>query len=289
MNHRSLSKVLIIAFTAMSAGVHAEEPAYTAKALFFGEDGDMKTVATGKIRSDKEGNAVAIATAPKKTPQKPKNLVAKKAPENRPLGAAYFVRLKKPNGATEDTLLGTRIFSTGDRFQLGLKVNRPSYIYIFNEDPDGRITMLHPRPGGSAAVSAMGTVFLPTQGSFEFQGEPGTEKLLVLMSKEEMLQPDAVLYKAQPDLVAGGSPSACKVMVADAGNYASKAIVYSQDTATANTNCNTSAAPLYASKAIVFADDPKPAAGQQLASYVVKPETTSKSEPLLLKIQLAHH
>jgi hypothetical protein len=28
----------------------------------------------------------------------------------------------------------------------------------------------------------MGTVFLPTQGSFEFQGEAGTEKLLVLMS-----------------------------------------------------------------------------------------------------------
>jgi hypothetical protein len=289
MNYRSPSKVLAIAFAAMSAGVHAEEPAYTAKALFFGADGDMKTVATEKMRSDKEGNAVAIATAPKKTPQKPKNVVAKKAPESRPLGAAYFVRLKKPNGATEDALLGTRIFSTGDRFQLGLKVNRPSYVYIFNEDPDGRITMLHPRPGGSAAVSAMGTVFLPTQGSFEFQGEAGTEKLLVLMSKEEMLQPDAVLYKAQPDLVAGGSPSACKVMVADAGNYASKAIVYSQDTSTANVNCKTTAAPLYASKAIVFADDPQPAAGQQLASYVVKPETASKAEPLLLKIQLSHH
>jgi hypothetical protein len=48
MNHSSPSKVLIIAFAAMSACVHAEEPAYTAKALFFGEDGDMKTVATGK-------------------------------------------------------------------------------------------------------------------------------------------------------------------------------------------------------------------------------------------------
>lgn len=289
MNHCSLNKAILIAFAVMSVGVHAEEPTYSAKALFFGEDGDMKTVATVKKPSDTEGKAVAITTAPKNTAQKSKNVVAKKTPESRPLGAAYFVRLKKPNGTTEDALLGSRIFSTGDRFQLGLKVNRPSYVYIFNEDPDGRITMLHPRPGGSAAVSAMGTVFLPTQGSFEFQGEPGTEKLLVLMSKEEMLQPDAALYKAQPDIVAGGSPSACKVMVADAGNYASKAIVYSQETNTASTNCKTTAAPLYASKAIVFADDPQPAAGQQLASYVVKPETASKSEPLLLKIQLAHH
>lgn len=289
MYHRRANKVLVIAFAAMSVGVHAEESAYTAKALFFGEDGDMKTVATGKVSSDEDGKAIAIATSPKKTLQKPKSVVANKAPDSRPLGAAYFVRLKKPDGATEDVLLANRVFSTGDRFQLGLKVNRPSYVYIFNEDPDGRITMLYPRPGGSAAVNAMGTVFLPTQGSFEFQGQPGTEKLLVLMSKEEMLQPDAALHKAQPDLVAGGLPGSCKVMVADAGNYTSKAIVYSQDTSTSNANCNTTAAPLYASKAIVFADDPQPAAGQQMASYVVKPQTASKAEPLLLKIQLAHH
>lgn len=289
MYHRSMNKALIMVFAVMSANIHAEELAYTAKALFFGEDGEMKTVATEKNRSDEDGKAIVIATTPKKSLQKPKTIVANKAPESRPLGAAYFVRLKKPDGTTEDALLANRLFSTGDRFQLGLKVNRPSYVYIFNEDPDGHITMLHPRPGGSAAVSTMGTVFLPTQGSFEFQGEPGTEKLLVLMSKEEMLQPDAALHKAQPDLVAGGLPSACKVMVADAGNYASKAIVYSQDTSTANANCNTTAAPLYASKAIVFADDPQPSAGQQLASYVVKPETASKAEPLLLKIQLAHH
>ena len=67
MNHRSPSKALLIAFAVMSAYVYAEEPTYTAKALFFGEDGDMKTVATTKIPSDKEGNAVAITTTPKKT------------------------------------------------------------------------------------------------------------------------------------------------------------------------------------------------------------------------------
>jgi hypothetical protein len=173
---------------------------------------------------------------------------------------------------------------------LGLKVNRPSYVYIFNEDPDGRITMLHPRPGGSAAVSAMGTVFLPTQGSFEFQGEAGTEKLLVLMSKEEMLQPDAVLYKAQPDLVAGGSPSACKVMVADAGNYASKAIVYSQDTSHCEHQLQHQPRRRFMPpRPSSLPTTRQPAAGQQLASYVVKPETASKAEPLLLKIQLAHH
>lgn len=287
MYHRNLSKALVMAFAALSMGAHAEEPTYAAKALFFGEDGDIKKVATGDVSSSGDGKAVAITTTPKKSQQKPKTVVTKKAPESRPLGAAYFVRLKKPNGATEDAL-ATRVFSTGDRFQLGLKVNRPSYVYIFNEDPDGNITMLYPRPGGSAAVNAMGTVFLPTQGSFEFQGEAGTEKLLVLMSKEELHQPDAALQKAQPDLVAGGSPSGCNVMVADVGSYASKAIAYSQDTSTTNSNCNTAATPLYASKAIVFDDDPQPLAGQQLASYVVKPSTALKEELLHLEIQLTH-
>ncbi len=287
MHYRNLSKVLVMALAVFSMSTHAEQTTYAAKALFFGEDGDVKRVATGKVSSHEDGKAVAISTAPKKPQQKPKTIVAKKAPENRPLGAAYFVRLKKPNGATEDAL-ATRVFSTGDRFQLGLKVNRPSYVYIFNKDPDGHITMLYPRPGGSAAVNAMGTVFLPTHGSFEFQGQAGTEKLLVLMSKEEVFEPDAALQKAQPDLVAGGSPSKCNVMVADAGGYASKAIAYSQDKSNASANCNTAATPLYASKAIVFDDDPQPAAGQQLASYVVKPSTALKEELLHLEIQLTH-
>ena len=110
------------------------------------------------------------------------------------------MRLKKQDGASEDTL-ATRAFSTGDKFQLGLKVNRPSYVYIFNEDPNGRITMLHPRPGRTAAVDAMGTVFLPAQGAFQFEGPAGLEKLLVLMSEDEVFQPDATLQKIKPDLV----------------------------------------------------------------------------------------
>lgn len=306
MYNRTTSKALILALAAVSTSIYAEEPAYTAKALFFGEVGEMKTVATVKAPPSDDVKAVTIATAPKKSVQKPKPvLVAYKAPvkttpaikaavnkasDSRPLGAAYFVRLKKNDGALEDVLLANRVFSTGDRFQLGLKVNQPSYVYIFNEDPDGRITMLFPRPGGTAAVNAMGTVFLPTQGSFEFQGPAGTEKLLVLMSKDEMLQPDTTLRTAQPDLVAGGLPSSCKVMVTDSGNFTSKAIVYSQDmNKTVSGNCAATTTPLYASKAIVFSEDSQPTAGVQMASYVVKPQTAYKSEPLVLKIQLAHH
>jgi hypothetical protein len=319
MHHRTLSKALVIAFAAMSMGAHAEEPAYAAKSLFFGEDGEVKAVATATASSSEplarapaksDGKAVAIATAPKKAADKSR-LIARKDVKDLPVGAAYFVRLKKPDGGFDDSL-ATKVFATGDKFQLGLKVNRPSFVYIFNEDPNGRITMLHPRQGRSAAVDAMGTVLLPAQGAFEFQGPPGLEKLLVLMSDDEVFQPDATLQKMEPDLVtradgypqrdeasssakpatirtaaAAGSPN-CSYTVADAGNYASKAIVYSQEATTAKADCGPVATPAYASKAIVFADDPQPAAGQQLASYVVKPSSSARKEPLLLKIQLVH-
>lgn len=309
-----------MALVMMSMTAQAEEPAFAAKSLFFGEVGDVIAVSTSKVPANNaitqaptknEGKAVVIATNAKKAPEKVKT-GATKQPKELPVGAAYFVRLKKQDGTSQDTL-ATSTFSTGDKFQVGLKVNRPSYVYIFNEDPNGRITMLHPRPGRTAAVDAMGTVFLPAQGAFQFQGPAGLEKLLVLLSEDEVFEPDATLQKIQPDLVtraayqapansapaassftalkadATAKPTDCSVMVADAGNYASKAIVYAQDTGSNSNNCMPSATPAFASKAIVFADDPQPAAGQQVASYVVKPQALAKKEPLLLKIQLFHH
>lgn len=296
-----------VALAAVSMASHAQEPMFAAKSLFFGEDGDVKVVATDKkpqpgqdtqVAAKKTQKAIAIATS---TP----NAVGKtSAPSTKqgkqlPIGAAYFVRLK-PDGATARDVLASHVFTTGDKFQLGLKVNRPSFVYIFNEDPDGKITMLYPRPGQSAGIDAMGTVFLPAQGAFQFQGASGLEKLLVLMSEEEVFQPDMALHKASPDLitkVASVSTRAstqqapapeCRTVVADATNFASKAIVYSQDEPVAAAG-NCGSAPMFASKAIVFSDDPNPPVGQQVASYVVKPQTdTAKSEPLFLKINLLH-
>ena len=319
MNYHNFRLISALGLGLAAFAAHAEEPvpAYSAKSIFFAEDGDAKTVSTSAqpIAKNKE-TTVVIDTAPKKA--KVVKVAAKKDKAPSAMGAAYFIRLKKSDGPSED-VLATRVFATGDKFQLGLKVNNPSYVYIFNEDANGHITMLHPQQGRSAAVDAMGTVFLPSQGSFQFEGPAGMEKLMVLMAQEEIFQPTTTLKKIQPDLVtrvafpAAGSEvssqAACAVqvkneapaapaaaldapvMMADAGTaYASKAIVFAQDTVKAD--CAPAApAPAYASKAIIFADDPQPAAGQQVASYVVKRQENSASatkEPLLLKIQLLH-
>ena len=324
MNYRNFRLISALGLGLAAFAAHAEEPvpAYSAKSIFFSENGDAKAIATinSQPLAKNENKAVVIATTPKQA--KAVKVVAKKDKNSSSIGAAYFIRIKKTDGNSEG-VLASRVFATGDKFQLGLKVNNPSYVYIFNEDANGQITMLHPQQGRSAAVDAMGTVFLPSQGSFQFEGPAGMEKLLVLMSQEEVFQPTATLKKIQPDLVtravfpaattsgaslqaalvpasscsveakddAPAAASGAPVMLADAGTtaYASKAIVFAQDA----DNCVPTASapapvPAYASKAIVFADDSQPTAGQQVASYVVKPQTVAAKEPLFLKIQLLH-
>jgi hypothetical protein len=62
-------------------------------------------------------------------------------------------------------------------------------------------------------------------------------------------------------------------------SFAAKGVRFTDDNATC--------APAYASKAIVFSNDPAPAAGGQVASYVVKPKA-KPNESLNLKLKLVH-
>lgn len=74
--------------------------------------------------------------------------------------------------------------------------------YILNEDPNGQVTQIYPQPGRDNFVNAMGVVFLPSQGAFEFDHNPGTEQLLVYVSKKPMpgAMPERV-KTMRPDIV----------------------------------------------------------------------------------------
>ncbi len=273
------------------AGAACAEESYSAKSLFFGEDDSVIAVSTAP-----KAKPAAVASTPEAT-RKPATTVAHKKPAAPAhIGASYFIRLKQPDGSTRD-VLANRKFKSGERFQLGVKVNTPSYIYILNEDPNGKITQIHPQPGRDNFVNAMGVVFLPSQGAFEFDHNPGTEQLLVYVSKKPIGtgMPERV-RTMRPDIVstlADAPAPNCAVAALDTnaitGNgreYAAKAISYTEDS-----RCTTEAASpageSYAVKGIAFSDDPPPAAGGQVASYVVKTRATPDAG-LFLKIKLAH-
>ncbi|WP_288381079.1 DUF4384 domain-containing protein [uncultured Massilia sp.] len=278
-----MKRSLTVLSLLLMSGAAFGQQAYSAKSLFFGEDGEVVAASTGT----KPAAKVAAA--------KPAPKVAKKTLAPKQIGASYFIRLKRADGTTQD-VLASRAFRSGDRFQLGVKVNRPSYVYVMNQDPDGNLAQIFPVKGQDNYVDAMGTVFLPARGAFEFDAKPGVEHLLVFLSPKPMTgNVDEQLRSVEPDMVAGlpdgatgGSCSASAALAAAApGNgdaYAAKGIAFKEDAP----GC---AAPLpaYAAKGISFSDDPAPAAGGQVATYVVKNTDAKADKNLFLKLKLNHH
>ncbi|MEM5439929.1 DUF4384 domain-containing protein [Paraburkholderia diazotrophica] len=307
----------LVALTLAALATHAfAEDEYSAKSLFFSASDSVVAVGTGPKAGSDSTTQVATSTdpaaqaAPNLTPTVTK--VSQKKKRSTQLGASYFIRLKDADGSTHDVLT-RRIFKSGEKFQLGVKVNRPSYVYILNEAPDGTITQIYPQPSQDNFVDAMGIVFFPAKGAFQFDDKPGMEKLMVYLSPERAhgdvtrrlraVAPDLVANPVQKTADAGSCPAtAATVAAAPAAasdspamqlasastDYAAKGISFAADqpggcavqTAQADTDG-------YAAKGIVFSDDQSPAGGGQVASYVVK-HTTKADPTLFLKINLAH-
>ena len=288
-----------LSFCLLATGVGAQE-SYSAKSLFFGEDDAVVADST-----DKKTKEEAVTADGKNSVKKePVQVAKKKSTSQKNIGLSYFVRLKNPDGTTRD-VLSSRKFNSGEKFQLGLKVNSPAYVYVLNESPSGQVTQIYPQPGVDNFINAMGTVFLPAKGAFEFDNEPGTEQLLVYVSPTPMAHAVTErVRQTRPDLITASAVTVdpgvrCKpvvmvdnvpipstgVQVASADTYASKGINFTDEAS----SCSAQAAPeaeTYASKGIAFTDD-SDAGGMQAVSYVVK-KTTSPNENLFLKIKLHH-
>nr|WP_253947263.1 DUF4384 domain-containing protein [Paraburkholderia xenovorans] len=317
-NQRINMRHSIVALSLATLATHAvAEDAYSAKSLFFSANDSVVAVGTGQKQSADVNTAVAAAQSPSSerasdsqvpTPMK----VSQKKKRVQQIGASYFVRLKDEDGTTHDVLT-RRIFRSGEKFQLGVKVNRPSYVYILNEAPDGSVTQIYPQPSQDNFVDAMGIVFFPAKGSFQFDDKPGMEKLMVYLSSERahgditrrlrMTAPDLISSPAGSKTADANSCQAANAIVAAdpasgaaaplqlasvSPDYAAKGIAFAPDQtpgcAAQVAQADTSA---YSAKGIVFSDDQTPVAGGQVASYVVK-HTTRNDQNLYLKINLAH-
>lgn len=262
----------------------------TARSLFFGED---QSVVTASVMQ-KDKPAAQPAASPDAAPGKPLVVATKKPAKPKYIGASYFIRLKNPDGTTRD-VLASRKFKSGDRFQLGVKVNRPSYVYILNQDPSGNVTQLYPEPGKDSRVEGMGVVFLPKKGAFEFDSQPGTEHLLVYLSQSPLKKKATDLVKStKPDVVSSsdtalaacgtGNASGERLALASAApqTATTRGIVVTEDPP-----CDKPAAKGAIGRGIILGDDPAPGPDGQVASYVVK-ASPKPSSSLFLKIELDH-
>lgn len=303
----------IIALSLVAMAVHANaQEGYTAKSLFFLANNSVVAVNTNH-KSAEDPTAVAAAQpAANKSSLSVVKTSSKRHVAH--IGASYFIRLKDEDGTTHDVLT-RRIFKSGEKIQLGVRVNKPSYVYILNEAPDGTITQIYPQTSQDNFVDAMGVVFFPAKGSFQFDEKPGMEKLLVFLSPQPArdnvtrrlrgMAPDIVANPvaqtaadnhACPSTgatVAAATPAASDVtaplqLAGASTDYSAKGIAFAPESTDACPGVVAQAGnSAYVSKGIVFSDDAAPAAGEHPASYVVK-QTSKANSTLFLKINLAH-
>jgi len=115
-----------------------------------------------------------------------------------PLGLRYTVLKRAGSQASEVTPEG--VFRSGDRIQLGIDVSDTGYLYIVNQGSSGKWTVLFPSPEiahGDNRVESGHNYVVPQGHVFSFVGDPGTEKLFVILSRQPEQAMDQLIYSIQ--------------------------------------------------------------------------------------------
>jgi len=237
----------------------------SAKALFFNSDGSSGIASTSISKSN-----------PSRAVRKP-STTTDAANGSSSLGVSYFVRLVYADGSYSD-VSATRKFATGDKFKLGLQLNRASFVYVFNKGASGKTALIYPQTGQNNRAEPMKTIFVPGGGSFRFQTPPGQEELWVYLTQSPL-----------PD-----DPTTIVDRVQDKADVvADRASPRPQESSKGGSSANIQVAAYTAvpgaviAKDIAFENDDSPTAGKTPASYVVK-TNLMPNDGLFLKIRLMH-
>lgn len=105
--------------------------------------------------------------------------------QHAPLGLRYSVLKQKRDGTFEE-ISPDAVFHAGDRIRLSVMSNQEGYLYIIEHGTSGKWRPLYPPPGGDEAKLVPGTEYLIPGGKdefFQFSGDPGDEKLFVLLTR----------------------------------------------------------------------------------------------------------
>lgn len=197
INRMSLPVWVLLGGLASSA---MAEEAYSAKSLFFGTSGDVIAVSTAAP----EPTLAQAGTKEKPSVKKTQMAAAQRATIKGPIGARYYIRLLASDGQVSEVPT-SRVFHSGEKFQVGVEVNGPTYIYVWNEEANGQKAMLFPAAGQENFVNVKGRVTVPSRGSFQFDHVPGEEKMTILLSRRPLAEGAAKVVAAQPDFIQGGA------------------------------------------------------------------------------------
>ena len=105
-------------------------------------------------------------------------------------GLKYRV-LQRLDTDKEEEVSPDTTFHSGDRVRFAFESNIDGYLYVIQQGSTGRWTVLFPSPrtnGGLNAIRRFQEQVVPPDTWFRFDANPGTEKVLVFLSREPVAQ-----------------------------------------------------------------------------------------------------
>jgi hypothetical protein len=152
---KSIALLSAFALILLTASAFAQGMPRGAKALFDSGEGTSVRMSSGAPTT------TAVAQAPK---------------QEKYVGVSYKLALLKPNG--DFTIVPkSHTFRSGDRVKLIVRSNRQGYLTILNVGPTGNTNVLF-----NDYVEARTMYEIPRNTNFRFVGNPGTEKVLIMLS-----------------------------------------------------------------------------------------------------------
>jgi hypothetical protein len=113
-----------------------------------------------------------------------------------PLGLRYTLLKKSSDARYLEVSPGTT-FHSGDRVRLSIMANQPGHLYIIQQGSSGSWSAIFPTPEArrdSNQIEAGRVYQVPDDMAFEFNDQPGQEKLFILLSREPISDLDGVIF-----------------------------------------------------------------------------------------------
>jgi serine/threonine protein kinase len=104
-------------------------------------------------------------------------------------GLRYRLTQQTAGGGEADADPATAVFKNGDKVRFSFESNIDGYLYVVQEGSSGRWSVLFPSPeinGGRNSIRRAAEYVVPPDGWFEVEGNPGTENIFILLSKEPL-------------------------------------------------------------------------------------------------------
>ena len=284
---------LALALNAQSQTPASDSPKLTARELFYAAPEPAKRPAnvskpqTSNKRPSSTNQTTEITQSsgaevrPKSSASSSSSVPIISVSDSGPLGLRYII-LQQSGGQNVEVAPDT-VFHSGDHIRFRVEANGDGYLYIVQQGTSGTWSVLFPSPeidNGDNQVHRGRKYTVPSEETFSFEGNPGTEKIFVVLSRQPENELQSLLYSLQQQTTAPAKTPAPEPPV--------HLLMASTNPHIGNDLINRLRNDLQSRDLIIEkASDAEPAAKGDKAVYVVNPSGSASSR-VVADVPLTH-